>query len=134
MLKKFIDSGKWDAILRRIGSLKEDINRDFIELKRDDLALLNDLGSWLEGYRLTVEAMSLNYRESDSSILIQRQLIAYLLKELKSSERLKSFNRYGNLVNLLEQILSVIDDGRGYSLSKESVDRLSKIFRSSGVI
>ncbi len=93
-----------DAHIEKDSSLKEDINRDFIELKRDDLALLNDLGGWLEGYRLTVEAMSLNYRESDSSILIQRQLIAYLLKELKSSERLKSFNRYGNLVNLLEQV------------------------------
>jgi len=75
-----VNRGRWDAVLRKIGSLKEEINRDFKQQGREDLALLNDVGGWLEGYRLTVEAMRNHYKPQESMILLQKPLIQYLLR------------------------------------------------------
>ena len=127
-LKKLIKKKRWKIVLREISSLKKEINNDFNSKKRFDLALLNDVGGWLEGYRLTVEAMSKNYKQTESMILLQSPLISYLLKEVKFSNELKTFSKREKLIEMLERVNAILSKAKNYQLSKDEVDRLSKIF------
>jgi hypothetical protein len=127
-LKNLIKKRRWEIVLREISSLKEEINSDFTQKNRKDLALLNDVGGWLEGYRLTVEAMSRNYKQTESMILLQSPLISYLLKEVKLSNELKSFSKRAKLIEILEKVNSILSKAKNYQLSKAEVVKLSKIF------
>jgi hypothetical protein len=129
-LKELVNRGRWDAVLRKIGSLKEEINRDFKQQGREDLALLNDVGGWLEGYRLTVEAMRNHYKPQESMILLQKPLIQYLLKEVQSSQGLKSFEKRGELIKTLQGISDILSKAQNYKLSRGEIEKLSKIFGS----
>ena len=127
-LRDLIKAEKWKIVLREISSLKEEINSDFRAKDREDLALLNDIGGWLEGYRLTVEAMNSNYKGAESMILLQAPLISYLLKELQSSQKLKTFSKRGKLIDTLVSINSLLSKAKNFHLSKDEVSQLSNIF------
>ena len=127
-LEKLIKKEMWPIVLKEITTLKENINMDFDDMKQEHLSLLNDIGSWMEGYRLTVEAVKSNYKKSETAILLQAPLIEYLLKELKSSKKLENFSKRDMLITFLTKIDNILLQSKNYQLSKNQVLELSKIF------
>ena len=133
-LEKQIKKENWEIVLKNIATLKENINMDFDDKKQMQLSLLNDIGSWMEGYRLTVEALKSNYKENETAILLQSPLIEYLLKEFKASEKLKSFSRRAEIIDFLTKINAVLINSKEYKLSKDELYKLSNIFKESKIL
>ncbi|HHB95010.1 MAG TPA: hypothetical protein ENK88_07675 [Campylobacterales bacterium] len=133
-LQKLIKKEKWGLVLKEITTLKENINMDFEDMQKHHLALLNDIGSWMEGYRLTVEALKLNYKKSETAILIQTPLINYLLKEIKNSKELEKFSKRDKIIDLLENIDTILNQSKNYQLSKQDIDKLSNFFTNKDIL
>jgi hypothetical protein len=129
-LKNLIKEGKWDIVLKEISALKDGINSDFYREKREDLALLNNIGGWLEGYRLTLEAMNRDYKKGETVILLQKPLIYYLLKEIKNSIKLKTFSKRAEIIERLEKINGVLSNSKNFTLSKKQIIELSNILKN----
>jgi hypothetical protein len=133
-LEKLIKREMWSPVLKEITTLKQNINIDFDDRGKHHLSLLNDIGSWMEGYRLTVEALKSDYKKVETSILFQSSLIEYLLRELKKSKELENFSKRDNIIELLTQIDNIILKAKNYQLSKEELIKLSKAFNKESLI
>ena len=120
-LKKLIRKRRWNLVLEEIAKLKESINRNFINNGEPNLSLLNNIGGWIEGYRLAVEGFKMHYNREESAILLQQDLISYLLKEVQ-----KNLNR-DDIIKLLKDIKRVLLSAKDDTLSKEQIEELSKI-------
>ena len=126
-LKKLVTAKEWARVQVEIGKLQDSINIDFADAKVKHLELLNNIGGWIEGYRLAVEGIKKNYGADSTDILLQDELISYLLKELKGNTKLKSFAKTSKLVKTLNSINSILKQSKNYQLTKAQVDSLSKV-------
>jgi len=126
-LKSFVKNKKWKEVEVKIGKLQDNINEDFIVAKVSHLELLNNVGGWIEGYRLAVEGIKKSYKATSTDILLQDELISYLIKELKGNAKLKSFSKTVKLLKTLNAINAVLTKAKDYQLSKGQVDSLSKV-------
>ena len=127
ILKDLVKAKKWKRVQVEIGHLQDGINNDFVEANVTHLELLNNVGGWIEGYRLAVEGIKKNYKADSTDILLQDELISYLLKELKGNAQLKSFTKMANLTKTLDAINLVLKEAKDYQLTKTQIDSLSKI-------
>ncbi len=131
-LEENIKAKKWAKVLDKITTLKDKISQEFIKHKEHDLKVLNDVGGWLEGYRLSVEGFNANFKAETTDVLVQSDLIKYLLNELKS---VQSFNEKGMLVQVLTDIKKVLMQAtKENRLSKKQVVELSKILSKTKTI
>ena len=133
-LEKEIKKKNWKIVLKKITILKENINIDFDDKNEEQLSLLNDIGSWMEGYRLTVEALYSNYKQEETTILFQSPLIEYLLRKLKSSTKLKEFSKREKIINLLTRIDKLLLNANDYQLSKQELLELLRVFHQESLI
>ena len=133
-LEKLIKREMWSPVLKEITILKENINIDFDDKGKHHLSLLNDIGSWMEGYRLTVEALKSDYKQLETAILFQSSLIEYLLKELKSSKELQSFSKRDKIIDFLTKIDNILLNAKNYQLSKKELLKLSEIFKEESIL
>ena len=130
-LKKLVELKKWNKVLTEITILKENINSDFELLDNAHLALLNDIGGWIEGYRLSVEGFKKNYKAKDTITLLQNNLINYLLKKIKESKKLKSFAKTSNIIETLSSIKILLAKAKNDQLTKVQIEELSKILTNA---
>ncbi len=121
-LKKLIKRERWSIVSEEIAKLKESINRNFLDNRKENLSILNSIGGWLEGYRLAVEGFRKYYNKEESAILLQEELIDYLLKEVKKRDIQRE-----DIVSILSDIRGVLAKVKGYELSKEEIEKLSNI-------
>lgn len=121
-LKKLIRKKRWDIVLEEIAKLKESINRNFFINHKTNLLLLNNIGGWLEGYRLAVSGFEKHYNKEESAILMQQALINYFIKELKE----KNIHRV-DIISILNDIKGVLAEVNNYELSQEHIRKLSNI-------
>lgn len=126
-LKELVKAKQWSKVQTEITFLQNSINNDFIELKATHLELLNNVGGWIEGYRLAVEGIKQNFKAESTDILLQDELIAYLLKSLKGDKQLKTFTKTSKLVKTLSDINAILKNAKDYQITKSEVDSLSKI-------
>ena len=127
-LEDTIKAKKWAKVLDKITKLKDKIAREFGD-KKQDLKILNDVGGWLEGYRLAVEGFNTNFKASTTDVLVQDELIGYLLKEIKS---VKDFKEKATLTKVLTNINGVLSKAsKERTLSKAQVAELSKILANT---
>lgn len=126
-LKDLVTAKKWKMVQKKIGELQDSISNDFIEAKLEHLNLLNNVGGWIEGYRLAVEGIKANYKLTSTDVLLQDELISYLIKELKADTKLKSFSKTAQLLKTLNSINAILNKTKDYQLSKRQVDNLSKV-------
>lgn len=128
-LEDSIKAKKWAKVLDKIAKLKDSIAEEFKKAKKKDLKILNDVGGWLEGYRLAVEGFNSNYKAETTDVLVQDDLIEYLLKEMKS---VKYFAEKDDIVKMLTEINAVLAKAtKDYKLSKKQVTKLSKILANA---
>ena len=131
-LETSIKAKKWAVVLDQITKLKDKIGQEFIATKQKDLKILNDVGGWLEGYRLSVEGFNTNFKAKTTDVLVQDDLIKYLLKEMKS---VKSFTEKKDIIKILTDINGVLAKAtKDYKLSKKQVAELSKILANTSSI
>lgn len=131
-LKKSIKAKKWAKVLDKITTLKDKISQELIKHKENDLKVLNDVGGWLEGYRLSVEGFNANFTAETTDVLVQGDLIQYLLTELKG---VQGFNEKEMLIEVLTDIKKVLSHAtKEYRLSKKQVVELSKILSKTKTI
>lgn len=124
-LENEIKAKKWAKVLDKITKLKSKISRELLSAKQNDLKVLNDVGGWIEGYRLAVEGLKSNYKAVSTDVLLQNELINYLLSELKG---LKSSHEKATLVTALGQVKKVVSKGtKNHQLAKAEVLELSKV-------
>ena len=128
-LEDTIKAKKWAQVLDKITKLKDKIAQEFSKAKKEDLKILNDVGGWLEGYRLAVEGFNTNFKASTTDVLVQDELIGYLLKEIKS---VKDFKEKATLTKVLTNINGVLSKAsKERTLSKAQVAELSKILANT---
>jgi len=125
-LKDLVKQGKWDNVLKEIGTLQSNIDSDFVTNDAKSLKLLNDTGGWIEGYRLAVEGFNKNFKADKTDILIQTDLISYLKKSLQSDANLKSFKKTPKLLKTLSDIEGVLKGAKD-KLNKSQIEQLNKI-------
>ena len=125
-LKKWISKGKWKGVQKEINILQNSINDDFRKSNSKHLALLNNIGGWIEGYRLAVEGFNQKYKAERTEILFQKELIDYLIRDLKKSKKLKSYHLTPFLLKSLKEITNVLKQSRNYQLSKKQIKDLLK--------
>jgi len=125
-LKDLVKQGKWNNVLKEIGILQSRIDSDFITNNAKSLKLLNDIGGWIEGYRLAVEGFSKNFKADKTDILIQKDLISYLKKSLLNDNNLKSFKKTTKLLKTLSDIEGVLKNAKD-KLNKSQIEQLNKI-------
>ena len=131
-LEKSIKSKKWSSVLEQINNLKNKIAFEFEKSKENDLKILNDVGGWLEGYRIAVEGFNTNFKAETTDVLVQNDLIEFLLKEMKD---VKSFTEKDTLVKILQDINAVLSKAtKEHRLSKKQVVELSKILVNTNSI
>ena len=124
-LEDTIKAKQWAKVLDKITKLKDKISEEFLTQKKNDLKVLNDVGGWIEGYRLAVEGLNSKYQAKSTDVLFQDDLISYLSGELQS---LKSSNEKNVLVKALADVKKVLLVGsKKHQLSKLQVVELSKI-------
>ena len=124
-LEDTIKAKRWAKVLDQITTLKDNIAEEFSKGNKEDLQILNDIGGWLEGYRLAVKGFNENFKASKTDVLVQDELIGYLLKEIKS---VKDFKEKEVIVKILTDINSVLSKAsKERTLSKAQVAELSKI-------
>lgn len=126
-VKNLIKAKKWIKVQKEINVLQNNINNDFINGKTPHFELLNNIGGWIEGYRLAVEGFNKNYKAEKTEILLQNELIEYLLSELKKNVALKSFAKTKNLLKTLETINSILKNAKNDSLTKAQIEKLLTI-------
>ena len=125
-LKKWIKKGRWTGVQKEINSLQNSINDDFRNSNSKHLELLNNVGGWIEGYRLAVEGFNQTYKKEETEILLQKELIDYLLKELRINKKLKYFSKTSSLLKILKDVNNVLSKSKNYQLSKKQIEDLLK--------
>ena len=131
-LEESIKAKKWANVLDRITRLKDKIALEFTEAKEHDLKILNDVGGWLEGYRLAVEGFTRNFKAKTTDVLVQDDLINYLLQEMKG---VKSFTEKETIIKTLTNINAVLSKAtKDDKLSKKQIAELSKILANTNSI
>jgi hypothetical protein len=128
-LKKSLKSKKdinWQKVLEDITILKDEITVNLDKkYKEGDATILYNIGGWLEGYRLATDAIKNKYSAKDTSILIQNDLVTYLLKKLQESTQAKKFAGYSDIENVLKEIKKIVSGAKDAQLSKKDVEGLS---------
>ncbi len=128
-LEDTIKAKKWAKVLDKITKLKDKISQEFSKAKKEDLKILNDIGGWLEGYRLAVEASKGHFDASKTDVLVQDDLIEYLLKEIKG---VKEFTEKETIIKILTDINGVLSKAsKEHTLTKAQVTELSKILANA---
>jgi len=123
--KSKVDEATWKNILKDIIQLKDQISNNLNSKYKDgDKTILYDVGGWLEGYRLSAQAIKDNYSSKISSILIQKNLVSSLLKRVKGSNKAKKFSGYNEIVATLKDIDSTLSNSKNRKLTKTDVDKL----------
>ncbi len=126
-LKDLVKAKNWLVVRVKIAKLQASINSDLINGKAKDLEILNNVGGWIEGYRLAVEGFKQNYKADGTDILLQGELISFLLKELNGNSKLKSFAKTPKLIATLKSINTVLKGSKNYQLTKTQIESLSKV-------
>lgn len=129
--KSSISKKSWRKVLSNISTLKDIIKSKLnVKYTKGDKTILYEVGGWIEGYRLATTAIQSKYKKKDTTILGQKDLITFLLKELKGNSKTKSFKGYKELVKSLEAIESILSKAKAKKLSKEQVNELVKSLAS----
>ncbi len=123
-LQKSINAKAWPVVLKEISSLKDKINEKFEEANQNNLQTLNNIGGWLEGYRLAVEGFKVKYNAKHTVVLVQDDLVKFLIKEING---LKSYSKKGSIAKILSDIKGVLANTKNNTLTKTQVEELSKI-------
>lgn len=126
-VKNLVKAKNWKKVLFEITKLQNNINNDLINAKASHLELLNNVGGWIEGYRLAVEGFNKNFKAEKTDILLQNELINYLLGKLKKNKKLKSYSKTVNLIETLESVNSILKGSKNYQLTKVQVQELLKV-------
>jgi len=126
-LKDLVKAKNWSVVRVKISKLQASINNDFVMKKAKHLEILNNVGGWIEGYRLAVEGIKRSYKAESTDMILQDELISFLLKGLTSNAKLKSFSKTSKLIATLKSINAILKNSKNYSLTKAQVDSLSKI-------
>lgn len=130
-IKDFVNAKNWKSVLKEINLLQNNIDTDFIDAKVEKLKILNNVGGWLEGYRLAVEGFEKNYKADKTGILVQDELISYLIKQINNNAELKSFSKTSKLLKTFNDINAVLKGAKNYQLTKEQVDKLRTILNET---
>jgi len=129
--KSSINDKSWRKILSNISTLKDIIKSKLnAKYQKGDKTILYEVGGWIEGYRLAATAIKSKYSKNDTTILGQKDLITFLLKELKGNSKTKSFKGYTELVKSLESIKSVLSKAKSKKMTKDQVNKLVKSLAS----
>lgn len=127
VLKNLVKNKNWVEVQKEITILQNSINNDFVNANNQSLVLLNNVGGWIEGYRLAVEGFNKNYKADKTDILLQNELIDYLLSQLKNDNNLKSFTKTKSLLKTLTELNIVLKSVKNDALTKAQVSELLKI-------
>ena len=130
-IKELVNNKNWGEVLKKINELQNDINLDFAEANQPELKLLNEAGGWIEGYRLAVNGFKNNYKAEATDILLQNDLIDYLINSINSNAKLKSFNKTAQIIKTLQDIKSVLSGAKNNQLTKAQVDSLYNILENA---
>jgi len=127
-LENTVKAKKWVKVLEKISKLKDDIQMEFEKANKKDLQTLNNIGGWIEGYRIAVEGLKTKYDEKATSVLVQNDLIKFLSKELNS---VKSYSKKDEIGKVLTTISSILEKSKNSKLSKGQIAELSKILTTA---
>jgi len=127
-LETEVKAKRWSSVLKKIAKLKDDIQFQFEKANKQSLKKLNNIGGWIEGYRIAVEGFNSKYSQKDTSVLIQTSLIEVLTKDLKSID---SYGKKGEILTLLNSIHTILGKAKENTLSKAQVGELSKLLESA---
>jgi hypothetical protein len=119
------DDTSWQKILLDISELKDGITENLNKKYKDgDKTILYNIGGWLEGYRLAANALKDKYSKEDTSILIQKDLVSYLLKKLQENPQTKKFTGYKDIEDALKEIQKILSNAKDNQLSKQDIEKL----------
>ncbi len=130
-LKDLVKAKSWTQVQKEITILQSNIDKDFMDGNVKSLMILNNIGGWIEGYRLAVEGFNKNYQAQKTEILLQDELIAYLHKELQNDAGLKSFAKTPMLLKTLSDLNAILKSVTNDQLSKAQVEQLLKILNET---
>jgi len=130
-IKDMITNNNWDVVLKEINELQNSIDDDFIEAKNPEFKLINEVGGWIEGYRLAVNGFKENYKAEATDILLQNDLIEHLINSVKKSSKLKSFKKRDKILKTLQDIQGVLKGSKNYQLDKSQINTLHNILKDA---
>ena len=125
---------EWSKVLRGISKLKDEINHDFEIKNKSSLKLINNIGGWIEGYRLAIEGFKSHYKKDATVTLLQDSLITHLLDEIEKDEGLKNFSKKSEITTLLTDINYIIMGVKNETVSKVEIEALSKILSTTTIL
>jgi len=132
-LKDLVKAEDWKKVQKEITILQNNLDKDFMNGNSKSLMILNNIGGWIEGYRLAVEGFNKNYKADKTDIILQGQLISYLQRELQKDNGLKSFDKTPKLLKTLGDLNGVLKSAKGNQLTKAQIEQLLKILNETKI-
>jgi len=130
-LRDLVSRNDWKAVHKEITVLQNSIDADFINGNSKGLMILNNVGGWIEGYRLAVEGFNQNYKADKTEILLQNDLIAYLHGELSKEPTLKAFDKTPLLIKTLGDINGILQGAANEQLTKAQIEQLLAVLNEA---
>jgi len=130
-LKDLVKAKNWERVQKEITVLQNSIDNDFIDANSTSLMILNNIGGWIEGYRLALEGFNKNYKADKTEILLQDELISYLYKELKNDSSLKAFDKTPKLLKTLSSLNVILKSVKDDKLTKAQITELLSVLNET---